>query len=326
MHNLRKTIAKMISSLLVVTTVVTGFVIHTQAAEDTLLSTYGKTYGHVGTCINYNQLTNQTILNHVKSQYNSITLENEMKPDYVLGSSANLISVSQAKSLGYYIPTGYTETYVPKLNFDTIDRVLQICSDNGIAVRAHTLVWHSQTPTWFFRYGYSGSYGYVSEDMMNARMEFYIKSVMNHVYSGKYGNCVYAWDVVNEYFHATNSGWEGVYGKCGNKPAFVKRAFQYAYDCLDYYGLTNKVSLFYNDFNTYMEVNDIITMINYINSEKKICNGVGMQSHLGTTFPSVDYYTAALKSFVNAGFEVQITELDVTNSSSSEQAAYIYII
>ena len=59
-----------------------------------------------------------------------------------------------------------------------------------------------------------------------------------------------------------------VYGKCGNRPAFVKRAYQYAYDCLDYYGLSGKVSLFYNDFNTYMEVNDVITMINYINSDK----------------------------------------------------------
>ncbi len=324
MHKLKKSIARILSALLVVTTVVSGSVLQTKAADDTLLSTYGKTYGHVGTCINYSQLTDQTTLNHVKTQYNSITLENEMKPDYLLGSSANLISVSQAKNLGYYIPDGYSETYVPKLNFDTIDKVLKICSDNGIGVRAHTLVWHSQTPSWFFRYGYSSSYGYVTESMMNARMEFYIKTVMNHVYTSQYGNCVYAWDVVNEYFHATNSGWEGVYGSCGNKPAFVKRAFQYAYDCLDYFGLTNSVSLFYNDFNTYMEVDDVITMINYINSEKKICNGVGMQSHLGTTFPSVDYYTSALKSFINAGFEVQITELDVTNSSSSEQATYIY--
>ena len=147
---------------------------------------------------------------------------------------------------------------------------------------------------------------------------------MNHVYSSRYGSCVYAWDVVNEYLHATNSGWEAVYGKCGNRPAFVKRAYQYAYDCLDYYGLSGKVSLFYNDFNTYMEVNDVITMINYINSDKKLCNGVGMQSHVGTTFPSVDYYTQALKAFVNAGFEVQITELDTSSKSISDQANYVY--
>ena len=295
-----------------------------KAATQTLLNTYGALLGRSGTCINLRQLQDSSTLSHVKSQYNSITLENEMKPDALLGSSPSLITQSSAKSLGYYVPSSCTETYVPKINFDTIDKVLKICYENGIGVRAHTLIWHSQTPDWFFRVGYSTKYGYVSESQMNLRMEYYIKTVMNHVHSSKYGSVVYAWDVVNEYLHATTSGWEKIYGKCGTKPAFVKRAFQYAYDCISYFGLTNSVSLFYNDFNTYMEVNDVITMINYINSDKKICNGVGMQSHLATTYPSVSYYTAALQSFVNAGFEVQITELDVTNTSDSNQASYLY--
>ena len=326
MKNAKKIVKECFSIMLVAAMLILLLPVQAHAAQttQTLRSTYGSTYGHVGTCINYSQLTNQSVLNHVKSQYNSITLENEMKPDSLLGGYANKISVSQAKSMGYYIPDNYKESTVPKINFDTVDKVMKICYENGIGMRAHTLVWHSQTPQWFFKNEYSASNGYVSQSVMDARMEFYIKTVMNHVYSSRYGSCVYAWDVVNEYFHATNSGWEAVYGKCGNRPAFVKRAYQYAYDCLDYYGLSGKVSLFYNDFNTYMEVNDVITMINYINSDKKLCNGVGMQSHVGTTFPSVDYYTQALKSFVNAGFEVQITELDTSSKSISDQANYVY--
>ena len=326
MKKAKKIVKECFSIMLVVAMLILLLPVQAHAAQttQTLRSTYGSTYGHVGTCINYSQLTNQSVLNHVKSQYNSITLENEMKPDSLLGGYANKISVSQAKSMGYYIPDNYKESTVPKINFDTVDKVMKICYENGIGMRAHTLVWHSQTPQWFFKNEYSASNGYVSQSVMDARMEFYIKTVMNHVYSSRYGSCVYAWDVVNEYFHATNSGWEAVYGKCGNRPAFVKRAYQYAYDCLDYYGLSGKVSLFYNDFNTYMEVNDVITMINYINSDKKLCNGVGMQSHVGTTFPSVDYYTQALKSFVNAGFEVQITELDTSSKSISDQANYVY--
>jgi len=296
----------------------------TKAANETLLNTYGKVFGRSGNCVTLNQLNDSATLSHIKSHYNSITLENEMKPDALLGASPSLISQETAKDWGYYIPSSMQDTYVPKINFDTVDQVLKICYENGIGVRAHTLVWHSQTPDWFFRVGYSDSYGYVSESQMNNRMEYYIKSVMNHVYSGKYGSVVYTWDVVNEYLHATPSGWNKIYGNCGNKPAFVKCAFQYAYDCLDYFNLTNSVSLMYNDFNTYMEAGDIITMINYINAEKKICNGVGMQSHLETTFPSVSYYTAALQAFVNAGFEVQITELDVANKSDEDLAEYLY--
>ncbi len=296
----------------------------TKAANETLLNTYGSVMGRSGNCVTLNQLKDPATLSHIKSQYNSITLENEMKPDAMLGWQPSLISQSAARNLGYYIPSSMQDTYVPKINFDTIDQVLKICYENGIGVRAHTLIWHSQTPDWFFRVGYSTNYGYVSEAQMNQRMEYYIKTVMNHVYTSKYGSVVYSWDVVNEYLHAIPSGWSKIYGNCGNKPAFVKRAFQYAYDCISYFKLTDSVSLMYNDFNTYMEVDDIITMIRYINSEKKICNGVGMQSHLGTTFPSVSYYTAALQAFVNAGFEVQITELDVTNKSDADQAGYLY--
>lgn len=296
----------------------------TKAANETLLNTYGSVMGRSGNCVTLNQLKDPATLSHIKTHYNSITLENEMKPDAMLGWQPSLISQNAARNLGYYIPSSMQETYVPKINFDTIDQVLKICYENGIGVRAHTLIWHSQTPDWFFRVGYSTNYGYVSESQMNNRMEYYIKTVMNHVYTSKYGSVVYTWDVVNEYLHAIPSGWSKIYGNCGNKPAFVKRAFQHAYDCISYFKLTDSVSLMYNDFNTYMEVDDIITMIRYINSEKKICNGVGMQSHLGTTFPSVSYYTAALQAFVNAGFEVQITELDVTNKSDADQAGYLY--
>lgn len=296
----------------------------TKAANETLLNTYGSIMGRSGNCVTLNQLKDPATLSHIKTHYNSITLENEMKPDAMLGWQPRLISQNEARNLGYYIPSSMQDTYVPKINFDTIDQVLKICYENGIGVRAHTLIWHSQTPDWFFRVGYSTNYGYVSESQMNNRMEYYIKTVMNHVYTSKYGSVVYTWDVVNEYLHAIPSGWSKIYGNCGNKPAFVKRAFQYAYDCISYFKLTDSVSLMYNDFNTYMEVDDIITMIRYINSEKKICNGVGMQSHLGTTFPSVSYYTAALQAFVNAGFEVQITELDVTNKSDADQAGYLY--
>lgn len=294
------------------------------AASSSLLSTYGSLFGRSGNCVSLSQLQNSSTLAHIKSQYNSITLENEMKPDALLGYSPSLITRDSAKNLGYYVSGSFTESYVPKINFDTVDKVLKICYENGIGVRAHTLVWHSQTPDWFFRVGYSTKYGYVSQDQMNKRMEYYIKTVMNHVYTSKYGSCVYAWDVVNEYLHATTSGWEKIYGARTTRPAFVKRAFQYAYDCIKYFGLTNKVGLFYNDFNTYMEVNDVITMINYINSDGKICNGVGMQSHLSTSYPSVAYYTQAVQSFVNAGFEVQITELDATNKGDQDLANYLY--
>ena len=277
------------AAMLVGTLMVSGT--RAEAAGETLLNTYGSLFGYSGTCINLSQLKNPTTLAHVKTQYNSITLENEMKPDAMLGYSPSLISRETAANLGYYIPSSMTESYVPRINFDTLDAVLKICSENGLKMRAHTLVWHSQTPDWFFRTGYSSNYGYVSQAQMDARMEYYIKSVMNHVYSGQYGNVVYAWDVVNEYQHAQNSGWLYIYGSVNNYPSFVKKAFQYANDCLEYYGLGNSVSLFYNDFNTYIEADDIVTMINYINSNGKICAKQEIQSLFPIVFRPLPYRT-----------------------------------
>lgn len=292
------------------------------AAGENLLNTYGRTYGYSGTCINLSQLRNSGTLNQLKQQYNSITLENEMKPDALLGGYAQTMSVSQARSMGYYIPSNYKESVVPKINFSTIDEVMKICYQNGLKMRAHTLVWHSQTPTWFFRNGYSGNGGFVSQSVMDARLEMYVKTVINHVYSNQYGSVVYAWDVVNEIQHATNSGWEAVYGNNRTRATYVKKAFEYAYDALSAFGLNGKVKLFSNDYNTYMCVNDEIALINYVNSNRKICDGIGMQSHLGTTYPSVEYYLEALNSFLRAGFEVQITEIDITNKGDQDMANY----
>ncbi|WP_160688008.1 endo-1,4-beta-xylanase [Clostridium sp. C2-6-12] len=300
-----------------------------EATNANLLNTYGKVFGKVGTTLNGGQISDRNAINATKKEYNSVTPENEMKPDAILGHSSNVISISEAKALGYYIPDNYPENTVPRLNFGTVDNMLKFCYDNGLSMRGHTLLWHSQTPDWYFKTGYNQAGNYVSQDVMNKRMEFYIKSVMGHVFSSKYGSVIYAWDVVNEYLHAESarelSGWQKIYGKnLGPKAGFVKQAFQYAYDTLSYYGLTNKVKLFYNDYNEYMEVNDIISLINNVNSGKKICAGIGMQSHLTTKFPSVAYYKAALDAFAKAGFEIQITELDVGCTSESEQAKYYY--
>lgn len=325
---MKKAFKHLMTVILAITIVFSAFIVSWAATSDqTLLNTYGTKFVRVGTCVSLYQLQNSSTLSVIKQRYNSITLENEMKPDALLGYSPTLLSVSDAKALGYYIPSNYTDTTVPKIDFTTIDKVLQICYNNGLGLRGHTLVWHSQTPAWLFKASYNSSGSYVSSTVMDARMEFFIKTVMGHVYSSSYGSVVYAWDIVNEYLHSTStSGWNQIYGSVTDYPQFVKNAFRYAYETTSYFGLTNKVSLFYNDYNEYMEASDIITMINYINSGTRYCNGVGCQSHLSSTFPSASYYKAALQAFMNAGLQIQITELDAGAGTETEQATYLYDI
>lgn len=298
----------------------------------TLLNTYGTVFGNMGTCVNLSQLQNKATLGIIKSHYNSVTSENEMKPDALLGYNPTLISVAEAKQLGYVIPDNYKETTVPKINFTKIDRTLKICAENGLKYRAHTLVWHSQTPDWFFRSGYSYSGSFVTKDVMNARMEFYIRTIMGHIYDSEYGDIVYSWDVVNEYLHANdNPNWIKIYGDINTSPDYVKLAFKIADDVLKQYGIRNQVSLIFNDFNTYIDTHKYVAIMNFINSEGKICDGFGMQAHLDTAYPSTNLFKNTVNAFLNTGLEVQITELDVTinfngNNGHTEttQADYYY--
>jgi len=292
----------------------------------TLLNTYGKTFGYMGTCVTYAQLSSVYTPKLIKQHYNSVTMENEMKPDAILGSSPTLLTVADAKALGYILPDNYTETSVPQLNFAVTDDVLRLCVEYSLSLRAHTLVWHSQTPSWFFREDYNPSGAFVTPEVMDARLEFYVRTVMSHIYENPNGHVVYAWDVVNEYPHATDSGWEAVYGQLGNTPSFVKLAYQVADDVLKQFEIRDKVSLFFNDYNTYQVAGKILAILNYVNAEEKLCDGIGMQAHLDTSYPPADSFKFTLKQFLDAGYEVQITELDVTTKDDNAQAVYYYNI
>lgn len=289
---------------------------------------------NVGTCLTYNeswgeekdepkQMQRSDTMAFVDKHFNSFTLENEMKPDNML-SSHTLLPVADAKKAGYVIGDDYTETTVPQLNLATIEGVLKIAKEHNIRMRAHTLMWHQQTPTWFFKEGYQDDGAVVDEATMNARLEFFVRTIVRYVLdkevelTGEAGSLVYAWDVVNEYIHHTNAPssttWVDVYGELGLKPTYVKAAFQFAYDELKKKNAQDKVTLFYNDYDTYFSVEDELALINYINEgeEEKICGGIGMQSHVDIRRPTLEEYGAALDAFLATGLEVQITELDIT--------------
>lgn len=302
--------------------------------------TYDDIFGKTGTCINLFQLQDAETLEYVKKHYSSFTLENEMKPDYLMPGWLQPISTEEAKKKtgDYVIPESYKETTVPQFNYDTVDKVLKIAKENGLKVRYHVLVWHSQSPEWFFKVNYSQDEAaeYVSEEVMYERMRMYISSMIHHVYTldnGAYKDVVYTWDVANEYFSNTpDKNWAAVFGNreniegktstdrpaLGTRPTYIKRAFEMAYDALAEFGLQDKVPLFYNDFNTYFTTEKIIEMINFINEDREVCSGVGMQSHLALANPTVDTYINTVAAFVQEGFQVQITELDVGCTPNKE--------
>ena len=77
----------------------------------------------------------------LRREYDSITCENEMKPECLLDATENKEHPEK-------------HALAPAVHFDKVRGYLDFAVQNGIAMRGHTLVWHNQTPRWFFTEGY----------------------------------------------------------------------------------------------------------------------------------------------------------------------------
>ncbi len=134
-------------------------------AVPSLWETYADAF-RVGAAVNTDQLTeNSAIYQTITKHYNVFVAENEMKPLYLNPSEGT-----------FY--------------FDAADRFVEFGERVDAALRGHTLVWHSQTPAWWFE-GEDGAPA-TSEQLLE-RMETYITEVVSR-YKGR----IQSWDVVNE--------------------------------------------------------------------------------------------------------------------------------
>ena len=268
-------------------------------------------YFKIGTAVTTSNLASPSFMDLVEKHFNeSITFGNELKPDYVLDQAASQASGDNTN---------------PQVNFAQADALLKYCGENQIPVRGHTLVWHSQTPDWFFKENFSDDGDWVDKDTMLKRMENYIKNVMEGLATQYPDVEFYAWDVVNEAWlddgnprkagsskseDSNSSAWVRIFGD----NSFIEYAFQYARK----YAPKN-CKLYYNDFNEYMpgKTTAIYNMAMEL-KEKGLIDGIGMQSHLDVGFPTASTYRKAIDKFASTGLDIQVTELDITTSDTSE--------
>ena len=239
----------------------------------------------------------------VKAQFNSFTSENDMKPMFFLDGHACKKD-----------PQKYD--LAPALTFDNAIPYLKFAKESGIPMRGHTLVWHNQTPKWFFHKGYNETNGLADKETMLARLESYIKGVLGFV-NENYPGIIYAWDVVNEAIDEGDFRPSLWYKICGAD--FIFKAFEFARK----YAAPG-VALFYNDYET-MQVwkrDLIISKILKPLIERGTIDGMGMQSHLLMDHPGLDEYRTALEMYGALGLQIQMTELDIHNNDPSDESMH----
>lgn len=260
---------------------------------------------YMGIALNPSDFSNwDKIKDTITANFNSFSCENEMKPDAVLRQKESQDGLADGST--------YKD---PVVDFSRSNAAILRALENDIKIRLHTLVWHAQTPRWFFTEDYTNEGEYVSREVMLARMESYIRQVLTY-FDTEYPELIYAVDVVNEAFNGPISEenphgvveetdghgnyWFDVVG-----PDYVYYAFYYARQyAADY------MKLFYNDYNTTMKVQRIIDGLQKAQDEGLI-DGIGMQSHVSVDDVMDKTLLPTVRAFCRAGYEVQITEFDL---------------
>ena len=212
----------------------------------------------------------------ILKQFNAVSPENDLKPEVL-------------------------HPQPDEWNFQAADRYVQFAKDNGLWALGHTLVWHNQTPDFFFNHADGTP---KNHDEMVETMRSYIEKVAGH-FAGK----VDAWDVVNEIIDNDGSYrktlWTNAFGGDGDE--VVRLAFQFAHE------YDPNAELYYNDFNVWRPAkrDGIARMVRMLQKNGIKIDGIGIQAHWGLNFPKNEYITAAIDTFATLGVKVMITELDV---------------
>ncbi len=218
----------------------------------------------------------QKSIDLILEQFNAVSPESVLKPEY-LHPAPN------------------------RWNFNMGDAYCQFASDHGLKALGHTLVWHNQTPN-FFWLNNDGTPK--TQEEMRSHLIEYLEKVVTH-YRGK----VYAWDVVNEIIDEDGSyrrdkGWEKYYKDLDE---LVCLAFSTAQRC------DPDAELYYNDFNMWRpsKVQGAVRLVKMLQSKGIRIDGVGIQAHWGLNFPDMKDVENAIDAFAELGVKVMITELDI---------------
>lgn len=178
------------------------------------------------------------------------------------------------------------------------DRFVKFGEEHGMAIIGHVLVWHSQTPDWFFKDSLGNP---ASKEVLTERMRNHIHTVV-----GRYKGRVKGWDVVNEAVESDGSyresPWYQILGE-----DYIEMAFRFAHEA------DPDAELYYNDFSMSVPAkrNKVCEMVKGLKAKGVRIDGIGMQSHNGMSWPAIDDYEASIEAFANCGVNVMITELDL---------------
>lgn len=184
-----------------------------------------------------------------------------------------------------------------RYNFGPADEIAAYAKRNGMKMRGHALVWHSQNPEWLEKGGFSKA-------QLRAILKQHITTVVK-----RYRGVVYQWDVANEIFdekgqlRTKENIWLRELG-----PGILADAFRWAH------AADPDAALFLNDYGSEginPRTDAYYTLSKQLRKQGVPVNGFGAQAHFSLKYGYDTSLQANLARFDKIGMQTAITELDV---------------
>ncbi|MGO4109781.1 endo-1,4-beta-xylanase [Paenibacillus sp. YAF4_2] len=234
----------------------------------------------------------------MKKQVNMIVAENAMKP----------ASIQPVEG---------------QFKWGQADQIVAFAKANGLAVRFHTLVWHSQVPDWFFLDTDGKSMvdetdakkRLANKKLLLDRLDAHIQAIVS-----RYKNDIQYWDVVNEVIEPAdpdgmrNSNWYKITGT-----DYIATAFRAAREAGG-----PGIKLYINDYGTDdpKKRDRLYDLVKEMLDKGVPIDGVGHQTHISIYNPSVLNIIDSMKKFKELGLDNQITELDMSLYKWNDRTDY----
>ncbi|MFG2119049.1 endo-1,4-beta-xylanase [Streptomyces sp. NPDC048710] len=189
---------------------------------------------------------------------------------------------------------GTVEPTRGSFNWSEADQIVAFAQAHHQQVRGHTLVWHSQNPSWLT----NGSW---TSAQLSSLLQNHISTEV-----GRYKGKIAAWDVVNEPFNEDGS-YRSTLWYDGLGSGYIANALTWAH------AADPDAKLYINDYNVEGVDAKSTALYNLVKSLKQQgvpIDGVGLQAHLilGQVPATLQQN---IQRFADLGVDVAITELDV---------------
>jgi endo-1,4-beta-xylanase len=254
-----------VSTALLMMRTLAGFSQEIPSLKDTFRNDFG-----IGTALNNGQIEERDpkMTEMIVRQFNMATPENVMKSALIHPK---------------------WDTY----DFEVPDKLVAFGKKHNIKINGHTLIWHSQLPS-FIR-------GIHSKDSIQTFFTNHIKTV-----AGRYKDTVFSWDVVNEALNEDGTLRKTVFLDYLGE-GYLAEAFRLTQQAAP------NVELYYNDYNNEQLAKraGCINLIKKIQASGARIDGVGIQGHWHVGKVPFKDIEESILQYAALGLKVMFTEVDI---------------